>query len=261
NWDSTMVIAVSARVGGVERTIQSRFVPMAAKSPYKHLITCGLGLNVSMDNGSQPSLDLNGRVWQHVQTPSDSAWATNVRWSVGKPIDGSMPVTVSADAYVDAGMTDPRTNDGADGGSSPYSIRFNHGTTPQAYKRIPSPGPASDFFYDKYDYYCDKDLVIRVRNTTMWLLDGGGCFSHNVTVESDNGGPCVLIVVAKANLRDPGHENRGLWFQGGLAITDTSLVHVYLVSDGDIAIDQLASSGQAGLSLDARALTIVAGGD
>ena len=69
--------------------------------------------------------------------------------------------------------------------------------------------------------------------------------------------PSTLVIVAKANRRDPGYGERGLWLQGGLSVSEQD-VRVFLVSEGDIAITRSHNRSE---SFDARRVSIVAGGD
>jgi hypothetical protein len=74
-------------------------------------------------------------------------------------------------------------------------------------------------------------------------------------VRADDGILSTLVIVAKPNGRDPRFPNRGIWFQGGLRVSDD--VHVYLVSDGDISVVHLNDEDRNNA---ANRISIVAGG-
>jgi len=91
----------------------------------------------------------------------------------------------------------------------------------------------------------------------VWVVPQGVCFRRNVTVEpADEGVPGTLVLVAKANYRDPYHDNRGIWLQGGISVTADN-VHVFLVSEGGIGITRTHNKFS---SEDADRISVVAGG-
>src|SRR6185369_15685172 len=100
-------------------------------------------------------------------------------------------------------------------------------------------------------FYSPYDLHLKIHGTVIWVANDGAHFKDRVTVTMDSqGSPVIstLIIVAKRG-HDPTNPTRALWFEGGLSVSDTSMVKVFLVSEDDIAIDQINSSGS---SLDAR---------
>jgi hypothetical protein len=274
NWDSTLVIVVTARAGGEERSVQSRFRPVPNKNPYQQLISAGQGLWYNTKHATTtPTLQLTGAVWQHVVSGADSAWTGFVSWPWGRPVDPSLPPTPSASAFVNAQMAatpPPREPEPADlqlqDEHQPYFITFDDAPATAPFYKLPansSPvsGEGDPEWNDHYQFYCDKRLEIRIHGTAVWLVDQGVCFGGKVTVvpdpdmQPDPDHPDVLVIVAKPNPNgsDP---NRGIWFQGGL-VNDSTETRVFLVSDGDISLTQDHSSGT---SLDAQAVSIVAGG-
>ena len=68
--------------------------------------------------------------------------------------------------------------------------------------------------------------------------------------------PNVLVIVANAN-RGSANPNRGIWFQGGLEVSDSTATKVFLVSQGGISFTQDRDGND---NLNARAVSIVAGG-
>src|SRR5262249_10843715 len=54
DWDSTLVIMVSAKSGGVERTLQARFIPSQANNPYKRLMASGAWVRYDPENSTNP---------------------------------------------------------------------------------------------------------------------------------------------------------------------------------------------------------------
>lgn len=261
NWDSTLVIVVAARAGGQERTLQARFLPAGANNPYYQLITAGSGISYNTLNSSNRTMSLTGGIWHPVRSPSDTAWTAFVSWPVGRPIDPSTPPTIAGNAFVNAKLPG-NNNDGADLNDSNQDwIKFsNTSGSPKVYKSPKSPDSGKNRSeYGQYEFYCDVRLDLRIRGTVIWAIGQGACFRQLVTVSKDNNtSPGTLVIVAKPNGRDPGRENRGVWFQGGLAITDTTMLKVFVVSEGDIALGQIHNSGG---SPDARALCVVAGGE
>jgi hypothetical protein len=271
NWDSTLVIVVSARAGGEERTVQSRFAPLATKNPYQQLISCGQQLTYSTSQDFH-NLRLCGAVWQPVQSWTDTAWTAHVDWTQGRPIDPSAPPLPLGDAFTGRNLPGNQVYDTSyDDSNAPYWIRFSDPTAsspPTLYHSPPSPQLDSDeqvepllSYYQDYDFFCEETLELRVHGTVVWLVNRGACFHRRVTVVADGAldpdNPNVLIIVAKPNLRDVAHPARGLWFQGGLA-NDSTTTKVFLVSDGDISLTQDFNSHE---DLDAQAVSIVAGGN
>jgi len=253
DWDSTLVIQVTARSGSVERTIQARYVPVPGKSPYRQLFSCGGTFMISNANGnSGQQYAFNGPIWQHVQAPADTAWTQYAQWSSGRPIDPSPPAAIAGDPFVGAKLTGAIDFDNQQVQGNALTLRMNNTSGGVQYYKSPSA-----YETNGYDFEYGNNVNLAVRGISVWLVDAGGArFGNTLTVSPDNG-PSTLVIVAKRN----GTTNRGLWFQGGIAISDTSLVHVYLVTDGDLAIDQLHANNSDDFSYDARALSVVAGGN
>jgi hypothetical protein len=265
NWDSTLVIVVSGRAGGEERSVQTRFRPVPNKNPYQQLISTGQGISYNT-NGATPTLRLTGAIWQHVVSAGDSAWTGFVDWPRGRPLDPSLPATATASAFVDAHMAEaipPNETQLTNDLQLPYTITFDD--THPFYRLLDNSSPPSGGgdpeWNDHYQFYCNERLEIQVHGMAVWLVDRGVCFRGKVTVvpdpdaQPDPKNPDVLVIVAKPNPNgsDP---NRGIWFEGGL-VNDSTETRVFLVSDGDISLTQEHSSSS---SLDAQAVSIVAGG-
>src|SRR5262249_15422659 len=86
NWDSTLVIVVSARRGGSERTLLATFHGAPTENPYQRLLAAGVGISSDTENSSSPNTVLTGRVWQPVASAADTAWTDNVTWNTGRPL-------------------------------------------------------------------------------------------------------------------------------------------------------------------------------
>jgi hypothetical protein len=266
NWDSTLVIVVSARSGGEERTVQARFQPTATRNPYQRLVTCGLGF---LANGGTNTVQMQGKVWQHVQYPADSLWTTKVNWTSGRPIDITTPPIPLADAFVDARL--PGAGDltntvttGSSGGSgtTSYALKLSNASATTRYYTLSTPHQVTEQSNDPelswYGCFFDQRLTLSVKGTCVLVIPDGACFRHEVTIKADgNGATGTLVVVAKANSRQPGNENRALWFEGGFIHTDPN-IRVFLVSEGDIAITHDHNS--TNVSHESKALSIVCGG-
>ena len=264
NWDSTLVIVVAARSGGQVRTVQSRFVPVSTKNPYQQLISCGqrIWYNPNSSQDSAPTLELQGSVWEHVQTAADDAWVADVRWTSGGPIDPSTAPTPLGNAFVDARRTGAPSPPGTDPDNSPYIITFdNQASTPAFYRSPPSSHSGGFAERDEYEFFSAPKCTLWVHGTVVWVVGQGACFRHTLTVlpygANDPDNPNVLVLVAKPNLRDPGRQNVGLWFKGGLIVNDPNTIKVFLVSEGDISFTQ---ANDASVNLDAKAVAMVAGG-
>ncbi len=264
NWDSTMVIVVSARSGGEERTIQARYRPSGGKNPYQQLIASGLGVSYNPENGASSTVtQLAGTVWHPVQSAGDLAWMAKVNWQTGSPVDPSRPPVPDVDAFLLAhAATSFPSNQNLQSHDNPYSFALkNFGSTPRYFGSPPIPeavqdNPGNFPEGNRYTFYADRPLEITVRGTVVWLVEEGVCFRKVVTIKPDNNAPGTLIIVAKANGRDPGYENRGIWFQGGLVSDDKT--KVFLVSDGDIGLTHKRSQNE---NHEAKAIAIVAGGE
>ena len=256
DWDSTMVIVVSARSGGVERTLQARFIPGVVENPYQRLLTAGQGVSVDTKNSIEP--DLFGRVWQPVASDADTAWTSDVDWHIGRPVERGTPPTPMANAFVESQLASPPHLPGKDySNSNDYVIEFYPDTSGRFFRSPPSPS-TSDEDADRYSFYADDDLDIKVQDVAVWVVgraDPGGVqgayFKKHVRVRpKTSGGTGTLVIVAKA-----GYANRGIWFKGGLEVDDG--VQVYLVSEGDVAIVHDNDNDE---NTDAGMISIVAGG-
>ena len=261
NWDSTMVVVVTANSGGVERTIQARYRPVPGESPYKQLVTAGLSIQYNMENWPPPqSFELRGPVWQFVDSSTDTVWTRLVNWAVGRPLRTTPPATPLGDAFVNAKYASATSPTYWSGDHGPYSMTLrNTGSTPKYFRPPPSPHDAHhDPEYDDYSFYVNGNLTLSVRGTVVWVIPRGACFRNRVTVvQEDTNVPSTLVIVAKANGRSTGYENRGLWFMGGLRAS-SSTMRVFLVSEGDIG---LTHTNEVTWGPDVNQLCIVAGGD
>jgi hypothetical protein len=103
NWDSTMVIVVSARRGGIERTLMASYLPASTQNPYQRLMAAGLGITALIEHSSPPSsLRLTGPVWQPVASPSTPLGQTVCSRTRAGAIESGTPPLVQANAFVDA---------------------------------------------------------------------------------------------------------------------------------------------------------------
>ena len=268
DWNSKMVIVVAARSGGVERTLQARFVPTPVENPYQRLLAAGAGITLDTENSSDPSvLEFSGRAWQPVSSDADTAWTGNVTWRTGGPVERGSPPIPLADGFVDQAMSsgpqDPtpacQLSDRYD-----YDIKFLGSTSKATFFTSPSSptlaGENSGYQlndYNAYTFYAGADLDVDVRGIAVWVLPKGVCFKDQVSFDlEDSTIPSTLVIVAKANGSDPSNPNAGIWFKGGLRLKSSNL-QVYLVSQGDVSVIQHNDADQ---DHDARAVSIVAGG-
>lgn len=267
NWDSTVVIEVAGRTGSEQRAVQMKCAPVAKQNPYRDLITCGLGITASSVNRN---VEFQGPIWQRVLNSTDTSWTSAVNWSTGRPMVTMAPPLIQGDAWVDAHLTSAewlQQNTGYLFDHDYYWLKFlGNATSPGvvSWWRItvqPDDRDKDDPEFGRYDFYSGygHELDVRVRGTNVWVVDRGACFQREVTVSGypNASDPCVLVIVAKPNGRDPGYENRGIWFKGGLRV-DNPNTKVFLVSEGDVAI---TFDNDITSNCDARALSIVAGGD
>jgi hypothetical protein len=264
DWNDSLVIVVTAKSGGVERTLQAKYMPGVAENPYQRLLVAGQGVAVNTTKSSSPSvLVLSGRAWQPVASGADTAWTQYVSWTTGRPVETDTPPTPLADAFVDdafarspppAAPSDTSLTDPA------YMISFQGSPAFATFYRSPgSPtadGAQGDAEFSEYSFYANDDLDINVQGVAVWVVDQGICIRKQLKVTAiDNNIPSTLVIVAKANLRDTGHQNRGIWFRGGLIVGPN--VHVYLVSQGDVSIVHDRDDSADNL---AGTVSIVAGG-
>lgn len=272
DWTRPVLIVVSARSGGVERTLQASFTPQTTNNPYQFLVASGGGLTYNQGNSTDPSLMvMAGRVWQQVQSAADTAWTHQVAWISGKPVRRGAPPLPLADDFVEAHLSAPEPGATPGTGSfeldnkGRYRITFvNDDAVSAAFFRMQTSATdddaADDPEYREYSFYVnDYPLTLRVRGTVVWVIDRGGCFKNVVNVVQDDPDvPSALVIVARANGRDPGNENRALWLQGGLQVTSGNM-RVFLVSQHDIAVMHLSPKAVTS-GHEARSLSIVAGG-
>jgi len=275
DWGSPIVIAVSARSGGVERTLEQEFTSQTSENPYKFLVACGGSLTYDQSNSTDPSLMvMAGRAWQPVRAAADTVWTREVAWISGRPVRADTPPLPRGDAFVTAHLSalEPSGSSGSfklDDGTQ-YQIKFvNTDPSAPAFFRMDPNDPAArpsadhpenDPEYTQYDFYVnDHPITLRVRGTVVWVIAAGALFKNVVNVLSDNSTPSTLVIVAGANGRDPRDTSRALWFQGGLQITDSNM-RVFLVSEHDIAM--MLMNQQAKLAdHEVPNVSIVAGGD
>ena len=259
DWNNTMVIVVAAKSGGVERTLQARYTPGPAEDPYKRLLVAGSGVSVSTSNASV--LTLSGKVWQPVASDADTSWSDNVTWTAGRPVETETPPTPMGDAFVDDhvahGLQDPSAGTDLHDHDN-YEIWFRGSSAPTFFHSPGSPtdhDASQDHEFDWYSFYVNDNLSIHVQGVAVWVVDQGVCFDDQVTVNAIDSNPSTLVIVAKANLRDPGNVNRGIFFKGGLQVNDG--VRVFLVSQGDISLVHIHDDSKTHV---APAVSIVAGG-
>jgi hypothetical protein len=263
NRDSSLVVVVAAKSGGVERALLAQFIPGMVENPYQRLLASGQGIMVDTENSTDPStVQLSGRVWHPVNSDADTAWTNNLDWNSGRPIQRGMPPLPDARSLVDArvGFASQAGSDFND--ANDYQMFFPGSKTPGSltptFFRSPDirpsiAGETGDAEYPKYTFYIAANLTISVRGVAVWLLPGGACFKDQVILNRlDNSVPSTLVIVA-----EPGSDaNRGICFKGGLKVTDNDL-HVFLVSNGDISVIHHNDDDN---SNDAQNLSIVAGG-
>jgi hypothetical protein len=123
--------------------------------------------------------------------------------------------------------------------------------------------PDDSFTYPEhtaYEFFSEYELNLKIHGTVIWLVNQGVCFRRTVTVmpdgTNDPTNPNVLVIIAKPNL-GAANPNRGIWFQGGLVVGDSTQTKVFLVSQGDVSLTQVHNSHN---NLSAEAVSIVAGG-
>jgi len=265
NWDSTLVVEVTAGLRGAERTIQARFIPVPAENPYKKVLTAGGGITYNNMNSTTPQcFEVRGGVWQFVDSGTDTAWTQRVSWPEGRPVHTTAAATPLGNTFVGSKLFAAVQPTNWSGNHAPYTLTLNNsGGGAKFFRGPPSPTDAQGdederpTEYDQYSFYVDRDLKVKIRGTVVWLVPRGACFRRNVLVELlDPDVPSTLVIVARPNERDPGYTNRGLWFQGGLTVTEDNAC-VYLVSEGDIGLTRHQNKSE---SFDADQVSIVAGG-
>ena len=275
DWADTLWIEVSAKSGTAERTVRAAYTPVTNANPYQRLITTGKGIDVNTLNSTNPwTFQMSGRVWQYVQSASDTAWTRDLEWTSGRPVDPTPPPVPLADAFVDARLAGelsvPRLwmeEVESQPGNEHWKMEFlsdpERRGEPAFFRSPPSPGGQSEDQpeFAAYTFYTFLSTDITVRGTVVWVVPDGICFRRTVSVrghdleDSNN-----LIIVAKRNGRHPGYEDRGIWFQGGIDLSPNSdgrYPRVYLVSEGDIGLTHHHSYQT---SKQARRVSIVAGG-
>jgi len=268
SWSDSLVIVVTAKSGGVERTLQAKFMPGIAENPYQRLLVAG-GVSVDSDHPTEPQI--SGRVWQPVASSADTSWTSDVEWNSGRPVQCGTPPAAAVSAFVDFNLpsaTDPSTASGTKlTDHDDYEIDFmGDAANPANPKFFQSPPSSPTDHADsedndnigRYSFYVNDDLDIKVQGVAVWVVGTPGTgglqgvgFKNRVRVRAyDSNIPSTLVIVAKA-----GAANRGIWFRGGLRVSDG--VQVFVVSDGDVYV---VHDNDADKSTDAGAISIVAGG-
>ena len=262
DWAKPMMIVVSARSGGVERTLQAKFLPGVAEDPYQRLLVAGQGVSVDTRNPTEPQL--LGRVWQPVASGADTAWTNDVDWNGGRPVEVGAPPALLVDTFIDPKLpaidpsTAPNTNLTNPAG---YEIDLlGQAGSPVFFQSPASPttnDAKDDPEYSQYSFYVNDHVDIFVQGVAVWVVGTpgtgglqGACFKNLVKVHPKDSNPGTLVIVTKA-----GAQNRGLLFKGGLKVYDG--VTVYLVSEGDVSIVHANDQDKRTM---AGAISIVAGG-
>lgn len=271
-WDRDLFLVVAGRAGTEERTVESKFVPRLLKNPYHDLVTCGLGFDYNSANGGTRTVELMGKVWQHIQWPSDSAWTGQVNWSSGRPLDVTATPVPLADDFVDAklaGATD-KTFDVTHSNSGPgsYSLVINAAPGAILYYKLSTPQEVRDNSNDPeldwYGCYFDERFTFSVKGTCVLVVPDGACFQREVTIRADgNNSTGTLVIVAKSNSSigqsaPGGMASRAISFQGGIIHTDPN-IKVFLVSQNDVALTHDHNSNNVS-NHESRALSVVCGG-
>jgi hypothetical protein len=263
DWESPygVVIVVAARAGGVERTLQAKFVPGGVDNPYQRLLCAGRGIVINSENGTNETLQLSGRVWHPVQSAADTAWTNLVDWNSGGPVQRGTPPFPDAKSLVDAnlGLAPEVSHDFTN--SSNYTMTFNGSaggrffSSPSGLNRPTAADEDKAPEFNAYTFYTGADLNITVGGVAVWLVPAGVCFKDQVIVKLLSGNSSgTLVIVSEPSGRDADDPNRGITFKGGLQVE--SNVQVFLVSNGDISLIHHNDDTQH----DARSISIVAGG-
>ena len=269
DWADTLWIEVTAKSGTAERTVRAAYTPVTNANPYQRLITTGKGIDVNTLNSTNAwTFQMSGRVWQYVQSASDTAWTRDLEWTSGRPVDPTPTPVPLADAFVDArlaGTTSVPEIVEDVGEFKHLQMRFlNSEEEPWFFRSPPSPkneNSESQAEYGAYTFFSYYSTDITVGGTAVWVLPAGVCFQRTVAVKAaDHSSSNNLVIVAKRNGRHTGYEDRAIWFQGGIDLTPNSdgrYPRVYLVSEGDIGLTHHHSYQT---SKTARRVSIVAGG-
>ena len=257
NWDSSVVVVVTARERGESRTLQARFTPIPPRNPYRDLVTCAGRPVANTANGTTPTVELYGPVWQTITSAADTVWTPYAKWLSGRPFISGVPPTPAADAYVDARLPSASAPTAWDSVRCNLTFR-NTGSTPRWFVSPRSPTSGSGRpEYNQFGFFTDALTTISVSGTCVWVIPAGVCFRQRVIVQPEPGRSGTLVIVAKRNGLAPGYTNTGIWFQTGLDLLDPTNTKLFLVSQGDIALSSLRNAS----SRDMRALSIVAGGN
>ena len=270
DWADTLYIEVSARSGSAERTVRAAYTPMTNANPYKRLITTGRGIDVNTINSTNPwTFQMSGRVWQYVQSASDTAWTRELEWTSGRPVDPTPTPMPLADAFVDAKLAGTTSVPQMVEDVGPFQhlvmTFFNYDKEALAFRTPVSPrneNAESQPEYGAYSFFSYYPTDIHVRGTAVWVVPAGVCFQRTVSIKAADGEESSnnLVIVARRNGRHAGYEDRGIWFQGGIDLSpnrEGRYPRVYLVSEGDIGITHHHSYQT---SKSASLVSIVAGG-
>jgi hypothetical protein len=198
-----------------------------------------------------------------VTTDADTAWTQYVNWTTGRPVESDTPPTPLGDVFVDeafARVPPPAAPSDTSLTDPDYMITFRGSPLVAKFYHSPASPTADnatqDPEYGEYSFYANGGLNVDVQGVAVWVVDQGICVKNRISVQAiDNRIPSTLVIVAKANDRDAGHLNRGIWFRGGLNVGAN--VQVYLVSQGDVSIIHDRDDDVSNL---AGAVSIVAGG-
>lgn len=229
-------VDVLVRQGGTSRWLHSDFMPQPRQDYYKRLFTvAGLiectGKNKGANN--QNSAQIAGRIWQPSGFDSTS-WVKNLKWTNGPPFQRGAVALPDLDGYfathpVGASVSIDSGQAGGEGAPNENVIHLDSGTGIRYYQ---SPWPAT------YNRFANK-LKVKVRDTAVWLFPSGFRGEHTVTLEGYGSNP-TLVIVGAPNGTEPGYQDIGAWFFGGINAQNVTLI---LVSSGGVRIEHFNDDG------------------
>ncbi len=245
-WDPRypVTIRVTAQVpiadGFAQKRMEATFQPQTVRNFYSQVITERGGLTIgTIVNGKNHSnsVVLNGFVW-------DGSGQDTLLWmnplyngvnSVYHPVILDTVPSPASTSFITAkwpvAQSNPAPFSNVPGPYSWYTLDAGAGSQ-VAYFSSPSATPP----FSLYDQTSVRP-VVQVRGLAVWLFPNGVRFNYGLQVLGMGGSvnPDCLVIVADPNGADPGYEDVGVWFFGGLRAE----IPVILVTKGRVIIEHV----------------------
>lgn len=244
DWSQPVHIRVGVSVNGALRTVEGLYTGAQQKSPYHCVFATPGTITTSVEPNNRP-LALVGTVWQTIRDEQE-----DTRWRAA--LDDSSRVTYWDDPAPSPAVADYFAANPANAEpvkffpdapeSANFVLTLDARSGPGEVRRFSAytdSNTASTSYLPFYDVFSQRNTIVRVAGTAVWLLPGGAHFEGEFRVELAPGASSgVLVMVVGPNGRVTGHSEVGPWFDKGIQVVPAGAVlpRVFLVSSGTARI-------------------------